>query len=62
MSQEFNSCHPELDSGSGCFNKGFTLLELLIAVIIIAVLVLVAWPQYKHAVLKSRYSALLPVA
>ena len=62
MRQESNSCHPELDSGSGCFNKGFTLLELLIAVIIIAVLVLVAWPQYKHAVLKSRYSALLPVA
>lgn len=41
---------------------GFTLIELLIAVIIVAVLIAVAVPQYKRAVLKSRYSALLPIA
>ncbi len=41
---------------------GFTLVELLIVIIIIAVLAIVAWPQYKHAILKSRYSALSPIA
>ncbi len=42
--------------------RGFTLLEVLIAVIIIAVLATVAWPQYKHAVLKSRFSTVMPMA
>ena len=42
--------------------RGFTLLEVLIVVIIIAVLATVAWPQYKHAVLKSRFSTVMPMA
>ena len=41
---------------------GFTLMELMVAVIIIAVLAAVAVPQYKKAVLKSRFSTLMPVA
>ena len=41
---------------------GFTLLELLVVVIIIAVLAAVAVPMYKHAVLKSRFSAVMPMA
>ena len=54
--------HPELDSGSRCYQYGFTLLEIMVVIIIIAILAIVAVPQYKRAVLKSRYSALLPVA
>ena len=42
--------------------RAFTLMELMVAVIIIAVLAAVAVPQYKKAVLKSRFSTLLPVA
>ena len=42
-------------------NCGFTLLELLIVVLVIAVLVAVAVPLYKHAVLKSRFSTIMPV-
>ena len=41
--------------------KGFSLMELMITVIIITALAAVAVPQYKKAVLKSRFSALYPI-
>ena len=37
-------------------NKAFTLIELLIAILIIAVLTAIAYPQYKKIVLKTQFS------
>ena len=43
-------------------NKGFTLVELLVLVIIVGVLASIAFAQYQKSILKSRFSTLVPIA
>ena len=43
-------------------NKAFTLIEVLVVVLIIGILTSIAVVQYQKSVLKSRFTALMPIA
>ncbi|WP_281361465.1 prepilin-type N-terminal cleavage/methylation domain-containing protein [Chitinibacter bivalviorum] len=42
-----------------CWNKGFTLIEMMIVIAIIGILAAIATPAYQHYIDKSRATALL---